>query len=250
MDPDAGSGMIGMDAMEAGMAGVSANAGKDAARPSLWLVAALLVGQQLVLTLFHYVVAPAIGMAPGSASAIAMTIIVGAMVMAAIVALDLRRTGRARAVLLVAPRWDRATALTMAAALVIAQLPLIWLAANGLTVWQTGQSQHLAVGQALRASADGVWLLVATILAAPVIEEVIYRGYLVGSLIDRMPGVVVVAISAALFVTLHSEAANLVAALCLGIATAICAIRTRSVVPGIVVHAASNAFGLWYGSQS
>ena len=244
--------MIGTGVTEAGMTRtvrMERTGAKEAGRPSLWLVAALLVGQQLVLTLLHYVVAPTIGMAPGSASAIAMTIIAGAIMMAAIVAIDLRRTGRPRAVLLVAPRWDRATALTMAAALVIAQLPLIWLAANGLTVWQTGQSQHLAVSQALRASADGIWLLVGTILAAPVIEEVIYRGYLVGSLIDRVPGIVVVLISAVLFVTLHSEAANLVAALCLGVATAICAIRMRSVVPGILVHVASNAFGMWYASQ-
>lgn len=64
------------------------------------------------------------------------------------------------------------------------------------------------------------------------IEELLYRGYLVGALIERMPGAVVAVISAVIFVTLHFEPANLVAALCLGLGAALCAVRTRSVLPG------------------
>lgn len=248
VDPDAGSGMIGMDMTEAGMTEVKARAGKTAGRPSLWLVTALLVGQQIVLTLVHYVAAPALGMAPGSASAIAITIIVGAVVMGLLVAMDIRRQGRASAVLLAWPRWDGRTAATMAIALVIAQVPLLYLAAIGQTVWQSGGSAHLAVGAALRSSSATGWLVLATVLVAPLIEETLYRGYLVGALIDRVPAPVTIAISALLFVTLHAEAANLVAALCLGIATALCAVRTRSIVPGLIIHVASNAFGMWYAT--
>ena len=55
-------------------------------------------------------------------------------------------------------------------------------------------------------------------------------------------------ISALLFVTLHFEPANLIASLCLGFGTGLCALRTRSVMPGLIVHVASNAFGMWYAT--
>lgn len=80
------------------------------------------------------------------------------------------------------------------------------------------------------------------------IEEVLYRGYLVGALIERIPGVGAGIISAMLFVTLHFEPANLVASLCLGLGAALCAVRTRSVLPGLLVHIVSNGFGMWYAT--
>lgn len=83
---------------------------------------------------------------------------------------------------------------------------------------------------------------------APLVEEVLYRGYLLGGLVVRMPPAVAVAVSAVLFVTLHAEASNLIAALCLGVGTAVAAVRTQSVVPGLVVHVANNAFGMWYAT--
>ena len=139
----------------------------------------------------------------------------------------------------------------MLLALVIAQLPLLYLAASGRTVWQSGAGSHLAVGQALRASlstVSGLGLLVATVVVAPLVEELLYRGYLLGGLLARVPAPMAVILSALLFMTLHAEAANLVAALCLGIGTAVCAVRTRSILPGLAVHVASNAFGMWYAT--
>ncbi|WP_267381534.1 MULTISPECIES: CPBP family intramembrane glutamic endopeptidase [unclassified Sphingomonas] len=139
----------------------------------------------------------------------------------------------------------------MLLALVIAQLPLVYLAASGKTVWQSGAGSHLAAGEALRASlstVSGLGLLVATVVVAPLVEELLYRGYLLGGLVARTPTAVAVIVSALLFVTLHDEAANFVAALCLGLATAICAVRTRSILPGLIVHVASNSFGMWYAT--
>ena len=173
------------------------------------------------------------------------------MILGLVVLRDIRRPGRAGPVLLVAPVWNRSTVLTMLAGILIAQIPLFILAAQGATVWQAGQSSNLAVGRALLASLtgpSGTLLILATVLVAPVIEETLYRGYLAGTVMVRSSATLAVIVSALLFVTLHMEVANLVASLCLGIGTAICAVRTRSILPGLVVHVASNAFGMWYAT--
>lgn len=219
--------------------------------PSLWFVAGLLVLHQFVLTLIHFVLGPALGIGIMSAGATVATIVGAAVIMLVIAAADLRRANRARAVLVTIPRWDRETSGVMLLALVIAQLPLWYLAVSGKTVWQSGAGSHLAVGQELRASLStvgGLGLLVATVLVAPAIEELLYRGYLLGALVARVPPVAAVIVSALLFVTLHAEASNLVAALCLQLGTAICAVRTGSILPGFLVHVANNAFGMWYAT--
>ena len=224
---------------------------RSASTPSLWLVAALLIAHQAALTMIHYLVGPALGFDPTSASLTATTIVLGAVVMLGLVALDARKAGRTRAVLLVGAEWDRSTILTTLVGLAVAQIPLGILALQGATVWQSGSSSNLEVGRALIASMagpSGIALLIATVVVAPIVEEVLYRGYLLGTLVDRGWRVVAVLISALLFVTLHFEPANLVASLCLGVGTGLCAVQSRSIVPGLIVHIASNAFGMWYAT--
>ena len=219
--------------------------------PTYWLVAGLLLLHQFLLTAIHFVLGPLANWDPRSAGLTATTILVSAVVMGLIVARDARRPDRARVVLLVRPAWDRSTLLTMVLGLAVAQLPLGILALEGATVWQGGAGNDLAVGRALIAALSapaGVVLLLATVVVAPVIEEVLYRGYLAGTVLERSSATLAVVVSALLFITLHVELANLVASLCLGIGTGICAVRTRSVVPGILVHVASNAFGMWYAT--
>ncbi|AXB80103.1 CPBP family intramembrane glutamic endopeptidase [Novosphingobium sp. P6W] len=213
---------------------------------SLWLVAALLVFHQVALTVIHYGIGPALGLDPGGAWLVSATIGV-----AAILVLLIITPGRSHAILLILPRWNARTFGTMLVGLAIAQIPLGILALQGVTVWQAGAGSNLDVGRALLASISGpsgLALLAATVLVAPMIEELLYRGYLVGALIERIPAAVVAVISAVLFVTLHFEPANLVASLCLGLGAGLCAVRTRSVLPGMFVHIASNGFGMWYAT--
>lgn len=219
--------------------------------PSLWLVAGLLIAHQAALTVIHYIVGPATGLDPASAALTAATIVLAALLIFGLVALDTRRSGRARAVLLTTPAWDGRTAVTMAIGLAVAQIPLGILALQGATVWQSGAGSNLEVGRALVASLSGpagLALLIATVIVAPMVEELLYRGYLLGTLVDRGWRVPAVLVSAFLFVTLHFEPANIIASLCLGLGTGICALRTRSIVPGLIVHVASNAFGMWYAT--
>lgn len=221
------------------------------AGPSLWVVAALLALHQVALTIIHYGIVPSMGLDPHSAGAVSATIIFAAMLILLVVGLDVRAPGRLQAVLLTLPRWDAGTFGTMLAGLAIAQIPLGILALQGATIWQAGAGSNLEVGRALLASPageSGFVLLVATVLIAPMIEELLYRGYLIGATIKRLPGVAAALVSALLFVTLHFEPANLVASFCLGLGAALCAVRTRSALPGLMIHIASNAFGMWYAT--
>lgn len=181
---------------------------------------------------------------------VSATIVVAAILMLFIIAIDARTPGRSHAILLTLLCWNARTFGTMGAGLAIAQIPLGIPALQGATVWQAGAASNLEVGRALLASISGPsgFVLLTATVVAPMIEELLYRGYLVGALIDRIPGAVVAGISAVIFVTLHFEPANLVAALCLGLGAALCAVRTRSVLPGLLVHIAANGFGMWYAT--
>lgn len=213
-----------------------------------WIVAGLLALHLVTLTVVHYVAGPMLGFSPASPDLIAATIVIGAAVVLALVARDLGAADRRR-ILAVLPRADGRTVLTTLGGLAISQIPLAILALQGNTIWQMGTAEKLAIGKALAASggASSIALVAATVVVAPLVEELLYRGYLLGALRERMPGFAAVLVTALLFVfVLHFEPANLVAALCLGLATGWCALRTGSLLPGIIVHMASNAFGLWY----
>ncbi|EAT07456.1 hypothetical protein SKA58_19535 [Sphingomonas sp. SKA58] len=219
--------------------------------PSVWLVLGLLALHQLALTLVHYGLMPVMGVTPGTSLAVSSTIIVSSMIMLGVIGIDLRKPGRGQATLLTLPALNAGTLITMVAGLLIAQIPLGILALKGATVWQSGAVSHLAVGRALAGTGytlSSVVLLIATVVIAPFTEEVLYRGYLLGALIGRIPHLLCALISAALFVSLHFEPANLIASLCLGLGAAVCALRTRSVLPGLAIHIASNAFGMWYAT--
>lgn len=219
--------------------------------PSLWLVAGLLIAHQAALTVIHYIAGPALGFSPASAGLTVATIVLAALLMAGLVAIDTRKPGRDAVVLLTSPAWNRRTWLTMLLGLAIAQIPLGILTLQGATVWQSGSASNLEVGRALLASLSGpagVALLFATVIVAPIVEELLYRGYLLGTLIERGWGASAVLVSAMLFVTLHFEPANMVASLCLGLGAGVCAYRTRSIVPGLLVHVVSNVFGMWYAT--
>ncbi|WP_267381535.1 MULTISPECIES: hypothetical protein [unclassified Sphingomonas] len=80
------------------------SAARRAGVPSPWLVAGLLLLHQLVLTLIHYGVAPALGIGLLSPASVIVTIVGAAAITLAIAAVDLRRPNRARAVLVTIPR--------------------------------------------------------------------------------------------------------------------------------------------------
>lgn len=221
------------------------------ARPTAWFVALLIIVHQMALTIIHYVVAPLAGLPLDSATTLASTITLSAVTIFLLAAFDLRRPGRSHAILLNWPPFTAGTAGAIALGLTVAQIPLLILFLKGATIWQTGHSTHLTIGGALAVTPSlfaEFSLILATAIIAPMVEELIYRGYLLGTMLGRIPTAVAAIISATTFVTLHFEAANLIASFCLGLGASVCAIRTRSILPGVIVHIVSNGFGLWYGS--
>lgn len=212
-------------------------------------IATLLVGHQLLLTVLHYFIGPALGLDPMSAGLTAATIVGAAAIIAPLLWLDLRRERRREAVGLTWPSLDQRTWRVLAIGLAISQLPLLILALQGATVWQSGGQAQLGVGRALlgaSGSAAAVGLAIAVVVIAPVVEELLYRGYLLGALARRLPAVVAVLLAAFAFMLLHAEVSNWVASICLGVATGYCRVAARSIWPGLAVHVVSNAFGLWY----
>jgi len=118
------------------------------------------------------------------------------------------------------------------------------LPAWGLTMGAAG------AGSLLGGPGGRVWLVatfgVVAVLVAPVAEEIIFRGFVQGALRGRLAPVATYLASALLFAVLHlkfdPEAFS--ATLVMGLVLAITYEKTRSVYPGMVVHALTNAYVL------
>ena len=84
------------------------------------------------------------------------------------------------------------------------------------------------------------------VIAAPIGEELCFRGMLFGGLREKMPGWAAALISAAIFGGLHAvtgiEAVPVL--IFLGFALALLYEKTGSIVPGILLHALNNSVAL------
>ena len=101
------------------------------------------------------------------------------------------------------------------------------------------------------ASSAGPLLLVLTLFAGavltPVGEELLFRGVLANWLL-RFGGWVAVPTSAALFALAHGITAVLPVAFVVGIITALLFRATRSIWPGVIVHAINNGYAVIVGA--
>ena len=92
---------------------------------------------------------------------------------------------------------------------------------------------------------NGLWLLAAGVLAAPLCEEFLFRGLLQGGLRRSLPAWQAIGIAAALFAIVHPPAAMLpvfVLGLCAGYAYE----RSGALLAPMLVHALYNAAMLGY----
>ena len=86
-----------------------------------------------------------------------------------------------------------------------------------------------------------VVLVVLLAVAAPVVEELFFRGLLLRALLGRTPVPVAVLASALLFALAHFEAVQFAGLAVFGVVLALLAWRTGRLTPGIGAHAAFNA---------
>ena len=95
------------------------------------------------------------------------------------------------------------------------------------------------------ASGAGVLLLVlAVVIGAPIVEELVYRGLLQGSVTrGRREWWGVIGI-AALFALIHFQPVEIPGLFSIGLVLGACALLTRRLGLGVVTHMAFNATGL------
>lgn len=87
--------------------------------------------------------------------------------------------------------------------------------------------------------------LIAVVLLAPVIEEIIFRGLLYNLFAKYRGPLVGVVMSTIYFVILHFRLSNLLTAIIMGIVSALFYEATHSLIPCIIMHGMNNASPLW-----
>ncbi|MCB9666504.1 MAG: CPBP family intramembrane metalloprotease [Myxococcales bacterium] len=123
------------------------------------------------------------------------------------------------------------------------QFPLTELT-NWLQVWfPVAVEEQLAFEKLLHP--DGAWLMavigIAIVVAAPIGEELIFRGLIFRGLIRNYRPALAVLLSAILFGIAHMAPTRFVYATLMGIVLSVVVLRTGSVLPSIASHAAFNA---------
>lgn len=91
--------------------------------------------------------------------------------------------------------------------------------------------------------ADLVWTLVVVVLVAPLVEEVMYRGYVLRTLLARFRPGVAVPLAAAIFSSIHVLFGPGMMALIFlwSFVPSWLTLRYRSILPGVVMHMCNNA---------
>lgn len=86
----------------------------------------------------------------------------------------------------------------------------------------------------------GLVAALAIVVAAPVVEEVIFRGLMLNRLARAMPGWAAVLVSAAIFGACHGELVWFCYAFVLGVVFGLMDLRANSVLPSLLAHIAFN----------
>ena len=87
----------------------------------------------------------------------------------------------------------------------------------------------------------GGWAIMSTVIAAPILEEVLFRGVIFESFDERFGKGVAVIISALLFGVIHGVPVQMVNAFVVGLVLGYIYLRTRSLISVIIIHAVNNA---------
>ena len=110
-----------------------------------------------------------------------------------------------------------------------------------------------AIARDLYERAHGVWivlLVVVIVIGAPIVEELVYRGLIHGTLLDQLPlaryrKVVAILASGAFFALIHFRPIEYPGLFAFGLVLATCMTMTDRIGMAIVAHMAFNATGLF-----
>lgn len=108
--------------------------------------------------------------------------------------------------------------------------------------WGGLSEQLLAIEETIIAASGAplLWITMGIAVAAPLGEEFMFRGYIQSRLVERFGVAWGVAIASIAFGVLHLDVQHVLAAIPMGVALGIVAVRTGSIVPCILAHAFNN----------
>lgn len=86
---------------------------------------------------------------------------------------------------------------------------------------------------------------VSLVVVAPIAEELIFRGYLLGKLLRHVPVWLAIVLSAALFAVAHGQFNVALDTFALGIVLAFVRVKSGSVWPSVLIHAIKNAVAFY-----
>lgn len=86
--------------------------------------------------------------------------------------------------------------------------------------------------------------ILANALLIPIMEEVLFRGYIFSRLEKAMPSIVAALISSAVFGICHGGLVWAIWAFLLGMFICVVRIKSRSIVPGIIIHIIMNTYAM------
>lgn len=94
-------------------------------------------------------------------------------------------------------------------------------------------SQNIVMG-------SGLWLLITTVVFAPFFEELLFRGYILGTVRSRYGIIAAWLLSSALFGAVHGEPSSVLSAALSGLVLGYYYLRYGSLVQVILLHAMNN----------
>lgn len=86
--------------------------------------------------------------------------------------------------------------------------------------------------------------ILANALLIPIMEEVLFRGYIFSRLEKAMPSIVAALISSVVFGICHGGLVWAIWAFILGMFICVVRIKSRSIVPGIIIHIIMNTYAM------
>lgn len=119
---------------------------------------------------------------------------------------------------------------------------LYWLVTLALSLLPSGwMEDYLAASEGLYQT--GLIPFLATVIVAPVVEEVVFRGLILSRLERAMPGWYAIAVSAVVFGWCHGELVWFCYAFMLGMVFGYITHATGSILPAMVMHLVFNGAG-------
>lgn len=98
---------------------------------------------------------------------------------------------------------------------------------------------------------SGIWAIMTAVLAAPILEELLFRGVIQRSITMKYGGLTGVVVAAAIFGIIHFNPVQVVNAFVVGLILGFIYYKTNSLISVMIIHAVNNAMAylIWTISE-